>query len=159
MKAMNQLFTAICIYLGLGLAGGLAFREITKHSDWPATDHTQLAVVHTHLLTLGVITLLVVLALEGVLRLSDSPRLFTGFQVVYHVGVLLSTVMMFVRGLLTVQGTELGAVDSMISGIAGIGHMALTVGFILLMVLVRQAIVRRGATASDEQQIEEPTAR
>lgn len=145
MRAMNRLFTAICIYLGLGLASGLAFREITKHSDWPATDHTQLSVVHTHLLTLGVITLLAVLALEAVLRLSDSPRLFGWFQIVYHAGVLVSTIMMFVRGLLTVEGADLGGMDAMISGIAGLGHMLLTAGFVLLMVLIRQAIVRRGA--------------
>ncbi|WP_319803216.1 DUF2871 domain-containing protein [Brachybacterium subflavum] len=145
MRAMNRLFTAICIYLGLGLASGLAFREITKHSDWPATDHTQLSVVHTHLLTLGVVTLLAVLALEAVLRLSDSPRLFGWFQGIYHAGVLISTIMMFVRGLLTVQGADLGGMDPMIAGIAGIGHILLTVGFVLLMVLIRRAIVRRGA--------------
>lgn len=145
MRAMNRLFTAICIYLGLGLASGLAFREITKHSDWPATDHTQLSVVHTHLLTLGVVTLLAVLALEAVLRLSDSPRLFGWFQGIYHAGVLISTIMMFVRGLLTVQGADLGGMDAMVAGIAGIGHILLTVGFVLLMVLIRRAIVRRGA--------------
>ncbi|MCG7309535.1 DUF2871 domain-containing protein [Brachybacterium sp. ACRRE] len=143
MRAMNRLFTAICVYLGLGLASGLAFREITKHSDWPATDHTQLGVVHTHLLTLGVIVLLAVLALEAVLRLSDSPRLFAWFQGVYHAGVLVSAAMMFVRGLLTVQGADLGSMDAMVSGIAGIGHILLTVGFVLLMVLIRRAIVRR----------------
>ncbi|PWH07894.1 hypothetical protein DEO23_01185 [Brachybacterium endophyticum] len=147
---MNRLFTAVCVYLGLGLASGLAFREITKNADWPATDHTQLSVVHTHLLTLGVIVLLTVLALEVVLRLSASRGLFTWFQITYHAGVLISTGAMFARGLTTVLGVDLGGMDAGLAGIAGLGHMLLTAGFVLLMVMLRRAIVRRGEGASGQ---------
>ena len=78
---MKKLFYAASIYLVLGLSAGLYYREFTKANDYTAADgFTQLAVAHTHLLTLGVIVLLIVLALEKVFALSNS-KAFTWFFV------------------------------------------------------------------------------
>src|SRR5690606_7594812 len=68
---MRKLFLASFVYLLLGLASGLFYREFTKINDFTAADgFTQLSVVHTHLLTLGVIVLLIVLLLEKTFELS-----------------------------------------------------------------------------------------
>ena len=70
---MRKLFYAATAYLVLGLASGLYYREFTKSNDYTAADgFTQLSVLHTHLLTLGVIVLLIVLVLEKVFTLSNS---------------------------------------------------------------------------------------
>ena len=42
--------------------------------------------------------------------------------------------MMVVRGTLTVLGTDLGKMDGMVSGLAGLGHIALATGLILLFI-------------------------
>lgn len=127
---MKKLFNAAFAYLILGLLSGLFYREFTKANDFAEGQSTQLAVVHTHLLTLGVIVLLVALVLEKVFELSSS-RLFTGFFWTYNAGVILSAGTMVWHGILTVLGEESSA---MIAGIAGLGHIALTIGLVLLFV-------------------------
>lgn len=70
---MKKLFYASFAWMVLGVLGGLFYREFTKLNDFPEGEFTQLGVVHTHLLTLGFIVLLVVLAtglgLIGAIRL------------------------------------------------------------------------------------------
>lgn len=133
---MRKLFNASFAYLIAGLLGGLFYRELTKLNDFPENADTQLAVVHTHLLTLGVIVLLIVLVLEKVFRLSDS-KLFDWFFWTYNAGVVLSAGMMLWHGTLTVTGHESSA---MIAGIAGLGHILLTAGFVLLFLALGRAI-------------------
>lgn len=133
---MRKLFQASFAYLIAGLLGGLFYREFTKGNDFPEGEFTQLAVVHTHLLTLGVIVLLIVLVLEKVFTLSGS-KLFTWFFWTYNAGVILSSAMMVWHGSLTVTGNESSA---MISGIAGLGHILLTAGFVLLFLALGRAI-------------------
>lgn len=61
----------------LGLVSGLYYRELTKLNAF--TGDSQLGLVHGHLLALGVLFFLIVLALEKAFTLppmpnSDSPR-------------------------------------------------------------------------------------
>ncbi|GAA1796984.1 DUF2871 domain-containing protein [Agromyces neolithicus] len=133
---MNRLFAAASAYLVLGLGAGLFYREFTKANDFPAGEFTQLAVAHTHLLTLGFLVLLIVLALEKVFTLSASP-LFGWFFWVYNAGVVLTSAMMVWHGSLTVLGEQAGG---MIAGIAGLGHIVITAGFVLLMLALRGRI-------------------
>ena len=72
---------------------------------------------HTHLLTLGFIVLLIVLALEKVFAISRS-RLFPWFFWVYNAGVILTSGMLVLHGSLTVLGIE---TSKAIAGIAGTG--------------------------------------
>jgi len=144
---MNRLFTAAVVYLVLGLGAGLYYREFTKANDFVEGTYTQLSVVHTHLLALGLLVMLIVLALEKVFTLSASP-LFGWFFWVYNAGVLLTSAMMVWHGSLTVLGQESNAA---IAGIAGLGHIIVTAGFILLMLALRKGITaskRADAAAS-----------
>jgi hypothetical protein len=127
---MMKLFYASASYMVLGVLSGLYYREFTKANDF--TGATQLGLVHTHLLTLGFIVLLIVLILEKQFALSRSP-LFTWFFWVYNAGLILTSAMLAVHGSLTVVGLES---NSAIAGIAGLGHILLTVGLILLFVLL-----------------------
>ncbi len=138
---MKKLFYAAFAYMLVGVVSGLFYREFTKANDFPSGEFTQLGLAHTHLLTLGFIVLLIVLALEKQFTLSRS-KLFGWFFWVYNAGVIVTSAMLIWHGSLTVLGQE---GNGMISGIAGLGHILLTAGMVLLFLCLRRALVRDGA--------------
>lgn len=137
---MKRLLNAAFIYMLLGVGSGLFFREFTKLNGFPEGEFTQLGLAHTHLLTLGFIVLLIVLALEKVFTISRSPKLFSWFFWLYNVGVVLTSAMLIWHGSLTVLGEQSNA---MIAGIAGLGHIAITAGMIVFFVALRRAVLDR----------------
>ena len=134
---MKEIFNAAFTYMIIGVLSGLFYREFTKANDFPSGEFTQLGLVHTHLLTLGFIVLLIVLALDKVFGLSGS-KLFSWFFWLYNVGVILTAGMMVWHGSLTVLGEESNA---MIAGIAGLGHIALSVSLVLFFLVLRKKVV------------------
>ena len=134
---MMKLFYASFSYMVLGVLSGLYYREFSKANDF--TGPTQLGLVHTHLLTLGFIVLLIVLILEKQFTLSRSP-LFTWFFWVYNAGLILTAAMLAVHGSLTVVGIES---NNAIAGIAGLGHILLSVGMVLLFLALRTRLIAR----------------
>ena len=137
---MKKLFYAAFAYMLVGVLSGLFYREFTKANDFPSGEFTQLGLAHTHLLTLGFIVLLIVLVLEQQFTLSRS-KLFGWFFWVYNAGVIVTSAMLIWHGSLTVLGQE---GNGMISGIAGLGHILLTAGMVLLFLCLRRALVRDG---------------
>ncbi|HEV7167424.1 MAG TPA: DUF2871 domain-containing protein [Micrococcaceae bacterium] len=131
---MKKLFYASFIYMVIGVLSGLFYREFTKANNF--TGETQLSVVHTHLLTLGFMVLLIVLVLEKVFALSKSP-LFSWFFWVYNAGLVLTAAMLAVHGSLTVSGTAEGDISAAIPGLAGMGHILLSAGMVLLFLALR----------------------
>lgn len=136
---MKKLFYAAFAYMLVGVASGLFYREFTKFNEFPEGEFTQLGLAHTHLLTLGFVVLLIVLVLEKCFALSRSRRMFTSFFWLYNAGVVLTSAMLIWHGMLTVLGEES---TKMIAGIAGLGHMLITAGMILLFLSLRRAIER-----------------
>lgn len=134
---MKRLLNASFIYMLAGVASGLFYREFTKLNDFPEGQFTQLGLAHTHLLTLGFIVLLIVLALEKVFTISRSPKLFAWFFWLYNAGVILTSAMLIWHGSLTVLGQESTA---MIAGIAGLGHIAIAAGTIVFFIALRRAV-------------------
>ncbi|AZS42260.1 DUF2871 domain-containing protein [Microbacterium oxydans] len=133
---MRRLFSAAFAYMLVGVASGLFYREFTKINDFPEGESTQLGLVHTHLLVLGFVVLLIVLLLEKAFTLSES-RLFGWFFWLYNAGLVLTTAMMIWHGSLTVLGQES---SGMIAGIAGLGHILLSAGMILLFLALRKRL-------------------
>lgn len=133
---MRRLFSAAFAYMIVGIASGLFYREFTKINDFPEGGATQLGLVHTHLLVLGFVVLLIVLLLEKAFALSES-RLFGWFFWLYNAGVVLTSAMMVWHGSLTVLGQESSA---MIAGIAGLGHILLSAGMVLLFLALRKRL-------------------
>lgn len=136
---LNHLLVSAFVYAFVGVASGLFFREFTKAYNFPEGEFTQLGLAHTHLLTLGFFVFLFLLLLERVFTLSASKKRFTWFLWLYHAGVILTSGMLIVHGVLTVMGKESSA---MISGIAGLGHISITAAIILLFFVMRSAISR-----------------
>jgi len=133
---MRRLFSAAFAYMLVGVASGLFYREFTKINDFPEGEATQLGLVHTHLLVLGFVVLLIVLLLEKAFALSES-RLFGWFFWLYNAGLVLTSAMMIWHGCLTVLGLES---SSMIAGIAGMGHILLSAGMVLLFLALRKRL-------------------
>lgn len=136
---MKKLFYASFAYMLVGVGSGLFYREFTKLNDFPEGQFTQLGLAHTHLLTLGFIVLLIVLALEKAFTISSSKKLFDWFFGLYNAGVILTSAMLIVHGSLTVLGQES---NKMIAGIAGLGHMLITAGMIVFFLALRRAVLR-----------------
>ena len=140
---MRRLFSAAFAYMVAGVASGLFYREFTKINGFPEGAPTQLGLVHTHLLVLGFVVLLIVLLLEKSFALSES-RLFGWFFWLYNAGLVLTSAMMVWHGILTVLGQESSA---MIAGIAGLGHILLSAGMVLLFLALRTRLFAAKAPA------------
>ncbi|MGN8026453.1 DUF2871 domain-containing protein [Microbacterium sp. 22242] len=137
-RALAQLFWASVAWIGLGLIAGLFYREFTKARGYEDGFSGQLALVHTHLLALGALIMLIVLALEKAFRLSAS-RLFPLFFWIYNLGVLLTGAMLTWHGILEVLKAE---VSKAIPGLAGAGHILVGAGFVLLLITLWKGIGR-----------------
>ena len=134
-KLLNTAFT----YTVIALVAGVGYREYTKMIDF--TGETNLSLLHTHLFTLGMLFFLLVLALEVTLKVSQQ-KFFNGFFVTYNIGLILTTIMMAVRGFLQTQGGEISkAMDASVSGISGVGHMLLGIGLVLFFISLKRAVV------------------
>ncbi|MFD9353975.1 DUF2871 domain-containing protein [Streptomyces sp. NPDC060031] len=127
---MRRSYYAAHVHMILGVVSGLYYRELTKAHDF--TGETQLAVVHTHLLALGMLGFLIVLALDKQFGLSGSKQ-FTAFFWCYNAGIAITCLAMVYRGTQTVLGNTVPEGFAMV---AGLGHIVLTVGLILLFVLL-----------------------
>ncbi|OZB80475.1 DUF2871 domain-containing protein [Microbacterium sp. 13-71-7] len=137
-RALTQLFVAAVVWIALGLVAGLFYREFTKAQGFPDGVSGQLALVHTHLLALGALVTLIVLALEKTFALSAS-RLFSWFFWIYNAGVLVTGAMMTWHGILDVLKVE---ASKAISGIAGAGHILIGAAFVLLLITLWKGIRR-----------------
>lgn len=138
---MKRLMNTAFAYMVLGLVSGLGYREYTKATDTLGVD-SQLSTLHTHFLALGMIVFLVVLALDALFHLSGR-RSFTVFYWTYNIGLLMTVVMQAVRGVLTLDGQDPASTTAAIPGIAGLGHIVLTVGLVALFVALRAGIAER----------------
>ena len=123
-------------YAIAAMAGGVFYREFTKMNGYSGV--TALGKVHTHLFLLGMLVFLVV-ALYGAHHDLQELKLFRWFMRVYNIGVPLTSVMLLVRGVTQVLGTNLSkAASASISGIAGIGHILTGVGLVLFLLSLKK---------------------
>lgn len=128
---MKKYWISSLVYGGVGLALGVYFREFTKFNGF--AGRTSLAFAHPHALILGALLFLLLFFLSKHYRFA-KPKLGKASVIVYHVGLAWTLLMMAVRRTLDVLGTELGSADGAIAGVAGIGHILLGVGLVLLLI-------------------------
>ena len=134
---MKRYLNAALTYAVLAMAGGVFYREFTKFNGFDG--RTALGVVHTHYFMLGMVFFLLLLALEKSFSFTGAK---TGrVLAVYHVGLNLTAVMLAVRGVTQVLGTELSSgMSAAISGMAGIGHILLGVSLVLLLLQIKRSL-------------------
>ena len=140
---MKKYAISSLVYAILAAVGGVFYREFTK--GFAFTGKTTLGVVHTHYVALGMIFFLLLLLLEKSFAFSNKKTNYLFIS--YHVGLNLTAIMFFVRGILQVLNTSMtNGMDMMISGIAGIGHIILGVTLILILVQIVMTVIKSKKT-------------
>ena len=128
---MKRLINTALVYLIAGAAAGVFFREFTKLSGF--SGQTVLGFMHPHLLALGFLVFLIA-TLFALASDFTGDRLFKPFFIVYNIGV-------------AVTATVLPLPDAALSGIAGIGHIMVGVGLVLLVIMFKRVVDRKAAAA------------
>lgn len=123
------------IYAVLAMVFGVFYREFTKAYDFDGI--TALGRIHTHLFVVGMGVFLLVALFDDRLNLQSS-KLYLPFMIIYNCGVGVLVTMLTVRGVFDVIGGEYS--DGAISGIAGLGHVILAIGIVLLFVMLLKQI-------------------
>lgn len=119
------------------MVGGVFFREFTKFNKFDGV--TTLAKVHGHLFVLGMLGFLLV-ALFSQQISFEKTKTYKWFMILYNIGLVMSAIMMVVRGVMQVKQVALtSALNASISGMAGIGHILLGIGIVLFIQSLRQA--------------------
>lgn len=107
------------------------------------TANTALSVTNLHLFVLGTIVLLIIGLLAERSNL-EAVKTFRPAMIVYHIGLPFMVTMFYVRGILQVLGSDLSqAADLAVSGVAGIGHVLMATGIVLLFVSLMKAEYRK----------------
>ena len=133
---MKKYLNISLIYAIAAMAGGVFYREFTKYNDF--TGVTALGKVHAHLFFLGMLVFLIVALFAAHYDLTKC-KIFRVFLWTYNIGVPLTAVMLLVRGVTQVLGLSLSTgLSAAISGIAGIGHVLVGVGMILLLATLKK---------------------
>lgn len=127
------------VYAILAMAGGVFYREFTKFNGFQG--RTALGTVHTHYFLLGMVFCLLLLLLEK--NLAFFGRNTGKVLIFYQVGLNLTALMLFCRGIVQVRGIDLSAaLEGALSGMAGIGHILLGVSLVLLLLQIKKSCTR-----------------
>ncbi|MDW8569561.1 DUF2871 domain-containing protein [Staphylococcus shinii] len=132
---MKKLMLSSAFYTLLGMLSGLFYREMSKGENF--SGYSQLNVTHTHLLVLGTIMFLIFMVIEYQLKLTKNSKLFNSFFYIFHLGILVTVAMQYINGIATITGFS---VSPAIAGVAGLGHIMISIAFILFFVLLNKRI-------------------
>ena len=134
---MKRLMNASIVYGVLGLIGGVFYREFIKLKGF--STYTSLSVVHTHYFMLGMMFFLILALLEMNLHfMNDRTKRYVFF---YHLGLNLTVIMLMIRGVIQVVylNSLTTALNVVIAGIAGIGHLILGISLIMILISIKNA--------------------
>lgn len=135
---MKKYLNLSLYYAIAAMIGGVFYREFTKMNGY--TGVTTLGKVHAHLFILGMIMFLIIALYAKQYKLEEQ-KTFRMFMIFYNIGLIVTALMLVVRGIPEVLNLTLSAgMNGMISGIAGLGHISLGVGMILLIVAFKKSI-------------------
>jgi len=144
---MKKLYYSAVTYMALALISGVFFREFTKLNG--VYETTALGKVHGHLFSLGFLLFLVALLFEKTCQITKD-EMFQFFFIAYHIGLGVSTAAMTTRGILSVlelKGSlELSSgLDASISGISGMGHIVMSIGLVLFVLILKNRLLKPSA--------------
>lgn len=132
---MKKMINTAFVYLIVGLVSGVFFREFTKFNGY--TEYSQLNVMHTHTLVLGMFMFMIVALFFMKFKMDEDKR-FKRFYISYNLGLSLSLVMMLTRGITQVLDIEVSkGLNASISGLSGLGHIIMTIGLMYLFSILR----------------------
>lgn len=133
----KKYFNLALIYATAAMIGGVFYREFTKWNGF--TGATALGKVHTHLFILGMFVFLLVALFSQSMDL-EKQKAFRTFMKIYNIGLPILSIMMVVRGVIQVLEFDISSrADSAISGVAGVGHVLVGIGIVLLLLTLKKS--------------------
>ncbi len=132
------IYAIIAMLCGVIYREGSRFLELTEPNTWSFT--------HTHFFVLGMFFFLIVLILEKEFSLTKDKK-FKAFYIIYNIGLIITGIMLWMRGIADITESFYNSYDKMISGISGIGHILLGIGIILFFIILNNKIKEKNKTA------------
>ncbi len=133
----KKYFNLALIYATAAMIGGVFYREFTKWNGF--TGATALGKVHTHLFILGMLVFLLVALFSQSMDL-EKQKTFRTFMKIYNIGLPILSIMMVVRGVIQVLEFDISSrANSAISGVAGVGHVLVGIGIVLLLLALKKS--------------------
>lgn len=127
---MKRLINASIVYAALALVGGVFYSEFIKLNGF--STYT--------LFYVGNDVFLILALLEMNLHfMNDRTKRYVFF---YHLGLNLTVIMLMIRGVIQVVylNSLTTALNVVIAGIAGIGHLILGISLIMILISIKNAI-------------------
>lgn len=132
------IYAIIAMICGVIYREGGRFLELTEPNTWSFT--------HTHFFVLGMFFFLIVVILEKEFSLTKDKK-FKAFYIIYNIGLIITGIMLWMRGIADITESFYNSYDKMISGISGIGHILLGIGIILFFIILNNKIKEKNKTA------------
>ena len=132
------IYAIIAMLCGVIYREGSSFLELTEPNTWSFT--------HTHFFVLGMFFFLIVVILEKEFSLTKDKK-FKAFYIIYNIGLIITGIMLWMRGIADITESFYNYYDKMISGISGIGHILLGIGIILFFIILNNKIKEKNKTA------------
>ena len=141
---MKKIVNTALIYAIIAMLCGILYREGSRFLE--LRDSTSWSLTHTHFFILGMFFFLIVLVLEKEFHITTDKK-FNIFYIIYNLGLIITGIMLWMRGIIDFVGNVSSTYDKMISGVSGIGHILLGVGIILFFVILNNKIKEKKKTA------------
>jgi len=133
MKTYIDFSIGFAVY---GSCCGIYYREFTKFNGF--TERTMLGMAHPHVLMLGALGFLIMALFVKVLNIEETKKSKIA-RVLYTSGLITASVMMLVRGTMEVMESPISSgMSGAIAGIAGLGHIAVAVGMIMALSIIKK---------------------
>lgn len=134
---MKRLANTAFVYAIIAMLCGVIYREGSKFLE--LTEPTTWSLTHSHFFVLGMFFFLIVLLLEKSFHLTKDKK-FKIFYIIYNLGLIVTGIMLWIRGIFDITNNVPITYDKMISGISGVGHILLGIGIILFFTILQKQI-------------------
>lgn len=134
---MKRLANTAFVYAIIAMLCGVIYREGSKFLE--LTEPTTWSLTHSHFFVLGMFFFLIVLLLEKSFHLTKDKK-FKIFYIIYNLGLIVTGIMLWIRGIFDITNNASITYDKMISGISGVGHILLGIGIILFFTILQKQI-------------------
>ncbi|MCR8968447.1 DUF2871 domain-containing protein [Facklamia sp. 7083-14-GEN3] len=136
---MKKYINFAIFYFVLAMISGVFYREFTKHMNF--TADTSLSTLHVHLMVLGMLVFILLIILNKLFNLEQYKKM-KWFMITYNLGLLMLVATLTARGIVQVKEISLSsAANSSLSGVAGISHIILAIGLLILLLAIRKAVI------------------
>ena len=136
----KKYFKISFIYLIFGLFIGAFYREYTRIIGF--TGRTNLSLAHTHSLVLGFVVFFMLALFAKNFDLNEDKKEKKFFNT-YNFSLIIVIGTLIARGFYQIYDLDNASLSAAISGIAGIGHIAIAFAFYFLYTYLKNYIDRK----------------